>query len=71
VRKVGVLRAATFSCSTDIAALVVFITSNDQGNQEMMLGCKERGIPAFGENRCLSRQIGTLPSTISGTLFDY
>ena len=30
-------------------AEVVFITSNDQGNREMMMGCKERGIPAFGE----------------------
>ncbi|KDQ13821.1 hypothetical protein BOTBODRAFT_133065 [Botryobasidium botryosum FD-172 SS1] len=29
-------------------AEVVFITSNYQGNQEMMVGCRERGIPAFG-----------------------
>ncbi|KAF8314485.1 hypothetical protein DL93DRAFT_2167279 [Clavulina sp. PMI_390] len=29
-------------------AEVVFITSNDQGNREIMLGCKERGIPSFG-----------------------
>ncbi|PFH52108.1 hypothetical protein AMATHDRAFT_140692 [Amanita thiersii Skay4041] len=29
-------------------AEVVFITSNWQGNQEMMEGCKEAGIPAFG-----------------------
>ncbi|KAM6502508.1 hypothetical protein JOM56_002485 [Amanita muscaria] len=29
-------------------AEVVFITSNMQGNQEMMEGCKEAGIPAFG-----------------------
>ena len=28
-------------------AEVVFITSNYQGNQEMMEGCKEAGIPAF------------------------
>jgi hypothetical protein len=28
-------------------AEVVFITSNFQGNQEMMEGCKEAGIPAF------------------------
>ena len=28
-------------------AEVVFITSNMQGNQEMMEGCKEAGIPAF------------------------
>ncbi|KAG6902372.1 hypothetical protein C0995_000934 [Termitomyces sp. Mi166 len=29
-------------------AEIVFITSNYQGNQEMMEGCKEAGIPAFG-----------------------
>jgi hypothetical protein len=29
-------------------AEVVFITSNYQGNKEMMEGCKEAGIPAFG-----------------------
>ena len=29
-------------------AEVVFITSNYQGNQEMMEGCKTAGIPAFG-----------------------
>ncbi|TFK51097.1 hypothetical protein OE88DRAFT_1681056 [Heliocybe sulcata] len=29
-------------------AEVVFITSNYQGNQELMEGCKEAGIPAFG-----------------------
>lgn len=29
-------------------AEVVFITSNWEGNQEMMQGCKMRGIPAFG-----------------------
>ncbi|KAH7927472.1 hypothetical protein BV22DRAFT_1006906 [Leucogyrophana mollusca] len=29
-------------------AEVVFITSNFQGNQEIMEGCKEAGIPAFG-----------------------
>ena len=28
-------------------AEVVFITSNYQGNQELMEGCKEEGIPAF------------------------
>ncbi|KAF8228155.1 hypothetical protein L208DRAFT_1404307 [Tricholoma matsutake] len=28
-------------------AEVVFITSNFQGNEEMMQGCKEAGIPAF------------------------
>lgn len=28
-------------------AEVVFITSNYQGNQEIMEGCKSEGIPAF------------------------
>jgi hypothetical protein len=28
-------------------AEVVFITSNWQGNKEMMEGCKQAGIPAF------------------------
>jgi hypothetical protein len=28
-------------------AEVVFITSNSQGNQEIMEGCMEAGIPAF------------------------
>lgn len=28
-------------------AEVVFITSNYQGNKEIMEGCKEEGIPAF------------------------
>lgn len=28
-------------------AEVIFITSNWQGNKEMMEGCKEAGIPAF------------------------
>jgi hypothetical protein len=27
---------------------VVFITSNYNGNSEIMQGCKEAGIPAFG-----------------------
>lgn len=31
-------------------AEVVFITSNLQGNQEMMEGCKAAGIPAFVRN---------------------
>ena len=33
-------------CSLGIA--VVFITSNYTGNSEIMQGCKEAGIPAFG-----------------------
>lgn len=31
-------------------AEVVFITSNYQGNQEIMEGCKSEGIPAFVSN---------------------
>lgn len=34
----------TLSCCT----IVVFITSNYAGNSEMIQGCKEAGIPAFG-----------------------
>lgn len=33
-------------------AEVVFITSNYQGNKEMMEGCKEAGIPAFVSVLC-------------------
>jgi hypothetical protein len=33
---------------TDHASVVVFITSNYIGNSEIMQGCKEVGIPAFG-----------------------
>ncbi|EMD33120.1 hypothetical protein CERSUDRAFT_87441 [Gelatoporia subvermispora B] len=33
---------------TSWGAEVVFITSNYQGNKEIMEGCKESGIPAFG-----------------------
>ena len=36
-------------------AEVVFITSNRQGNQEIMEGCKEAGIPAF-----VSEELGLL-----------
>lgn len=31
-----------------VRSTVVFITSNSQGNSEIMEGCKEAGIPAFG-----------------------
>ncbi|KAG8741962.1 hypothetical protein FRC10_002228 [Ceratobasidium sp. 414] len=41
-------------------AEVVMITSNWDGNQEMMQGCKERGIPAFGEIVLLHIPAGTL-----------
>ncbi|ELU38863.1 hypothetical protein AG1IA_07102 [Rhizoctonia solani AG-1 IA] len=43
------LLAETFSLWKAEVDKVVFITSNWQGNQEMMQGCKMRGIPAFGE----------------------
>jgi hypothetical protein len=33
-------------------AEVVFVTSNPQGNQEIMEGCMEAGIPAFVGSRC-------------------
>ena len=32
----------------DTSSAVVFITSNYIGNSEIMQGCKEEGIPAFG-----------------------
>ena len=44
-------RPDTMSIVKDIyaswGAEVVFITSNQQGNQEIMEGCMEAGIPAF------------------------
>lgn len=33
---------------TRLCVAVVLITSNLQGNTDMMRGCKEAGIPAFG-----------------------
>lgn len=33
---------------TRLSSAVVFITSNYVGNSELMQGCKEAGIPAFG-----------------------
>ena len=33
---------------TRLPSTVVFITSNYVGNSELMQGCKEAGIPAFG-----------------------
>ena len=51
-------------------AEVVFITSNLQGNTEMMEGCKEAGIPAF-----VSNFIGVFfkitTSFYQGTLWDF
>ena len=34
--------------SNSHAMIVLFITSNYQGNQEIMEGCKEEGLHAFG-----------------------
>ena len=39
-------------------AEVVFITSNYQGNQEIMEGCKEAGIPAFVSRLLLCALLG-------------
>ena len=44
---------ALYFCARTVIALtqpsvVVFITSNYIGNSELMEGCKEAGIPAFG-----------------------
>ena len=43
-------------------AEVVFITSNYQGNQELMEGCKEEGIPAFVSSFLLSIRIKYSPN---------
>jgi hypothetical protein len=53
-------------------AEVVFITSNFQGNKEMMEGCKVAGIPAFVRNLPLSHY-STLkrPTETQGTLWDF
>lgn len=51
-------------------AEVVFITSNFQGNREMMEGCKEAGIPAFV--RVSSATIEYNPLIFAqGTLWDF
>ncbi len=34
-------------------AEVVFVTSNRQGNEEIMEGCMDAGIPAFVGSPCL------------------
>lgn len=55
-------------------AEVVFITSNFQGNKEIMEGCKESGIPAF-----VSGPSHTTPTSrpkylliyFQGTLWDF
>lgn len=44
----GIFLCQIIKTSFLIKFLVVFITSNYQGNYEIMHGCKEAGIPAFG-----------------------
>jgi hypothetical protein len=45
---------------TSWCAEVVFITSNFQGNKEIMEGCKIAGIPAFVSHSCSSFRIENL-----------
>ena len=69
----GQLRALTAGGRPDVMKLiketyvswraeVVFITSNYRGNQEMMEGCKEAGIPAFV--RHLVQEFSPLPQSL-------
>jgi hypothetical protein len=51
-------------------AEVVFITSNFDGNREMMEGCKEAGIPAFVGHFHLQFRLA-LTLFIEGTLWDF
>lgn len=50
-------------------AEVVFITSNLQGNKEMMEGCKAAGIPAFVCNSLAAVIRPNAP--VQGTLWDF
>ncbi len=58
-------------------AEVVFITSNWAGNQEIMEGCKEAGIPAFVRllasnlSPPLVKQSDVLITSSQGTLWDF
>lgn len=58
-------------------AEVVFITSNWQGNRELMEGCKEAGIPAFVRSlshmhACPCPGLTLAPcSRLQGTLWDF
>lgn len=52
-------------------AEVVFITSNYQGNKEIMEGCKEVGIPAFVRPLCLSGITIIAYPCFQGTLWDF
>jgi len=46
--KVGLRREKPPDRSQIVIFTVVFITSNYTGNSEIMQGCKDAGIPAFG-----------------------
>lgn len=54
-------------------AEVVFITSNYQGNKEIMEGCKAEGIPAFVSfhRHCAVSQSLTVHASPQGTLWDF
>jgi hypothetical protein len=54
-------------------AEVVFITSNFQGNREMMEGCKLEGIPAFVRLFLVvfNFKLGIFLNFIQGTLWDF
>ena len=54
-------------------AEVVFITSNPQGNREMMEGCKQNGIPAFVRLLFFFsvRVANHLSHSVQGTLWDF
>ncbi|OJT01941.1 hypothetical protein TRAPUB_7585 [Trametes pubescens] len=57
-------------------AEVVFITSNWQGNRELMEGCKEAGIPAFVRSLRIRAfpwpGLTLVPRTrLQGTLWDF
>ena len=52
-------------------AEVVFITSNMQGNREMMEGCKLEGIPAFVRFVLAFDYVLFFLSFTQGTLWDF
>ncbi len=52
-------------------AEVVFITSNWNGNKEMMEGCKEAGIPAFVSRLRSSTSVSRWMTLMQGTLWDF
>lgn len=52
-------------------AEVVFITSNYQGNKEIMEGCKEAGIPAFVRRFLPSLSLGLVDSLVNTIFVGY